>query len=164
MAKIQYGVKPDIFKITLGPFVEFWWCLKRRGPEMCAFGVLGLSCEAPAAPPDRGFARQPESPNVHISGSRPSKTQPKIQRKDPKKREERKKLCREREKDRNFGRSGGGEVRPNLGRTHENLEHPTDTHPHLHTTHLTTTQHTRQHTRQHNTTQHENRSLVNKQV
>ena len=32
-----------------GPFVEFWWCLKRRGPEMCTFGVLGLSCEAPAA-------------------------------------------------------------------------------------------------------------------
>ena len=33
-----------------GPFVEFWWCLKRWGPEMCTFGVLGLSCEAPAAP------------------------------------------------------------------------------------------------------------------
>ena len=28
--------------------VEFRWCLKRRGPEMCTFGVLGLSCEAPA--------------------------------------------------------------------------------------------------------------------
>ena len=24
--------------------------LKRRGPDMCTFGVLGLSCEAPAAP------------------------------------------------------------------------------------------------------------------
>ena len=32
-----------------GPCVEFWWCLKRLGPEMCTFGVLGLSCEAPAA-------------------------------------------------------------------------------------------------------------------
>ena len=30
--------------------VEFWWCLKRRNPSMCAFGVLGLLCEAPAAP------------------------------------------------------------------------------------------------------------------
>ena len=30
--------------------VEFWWCLKRRSPSMCPFGVLGLSCEAPAAP------------------------------------------------------------------------------------------------------------------
>ena len=24
----------------LGLFVEFWWCLKRRGLEMCTFGVL----------------------------------------------------------------------------------------------------------------------------
>ena len=29
-----------------GPFVEFWWCLKRRDPEMCTLRVLGLSCEA----------------------------------------------------------------------------------------------------------------------
>ena len=27
--------------------MEFWWCLKRRGPEMCTFGVLGLSCASP---------------------------------------------------------------------------------------------------------------------
>ena len=33
-----------------GPLVEFWWCLKRRGAQMCAFGVLWLLCEAPAAP------------------------------------------------------------------------------------------------------------------
>ena len=33
-----------------GSFVEFWWCLKRWGPEMCTFGVLGLSCEILAAP------------------------------------------------------------------------------------------------------------------
>ena len=30
--------------------VEFWWCFEGRNPEMCTFGVLGLSCEAPAAP------------------------------------------------------------------------------------------------------------------
>ena len=35
-----------------------------------------------------GATRQPESPNVHMSGSRPSNTT-KIQRKDPKEREER---------------------------------------------------------------------------
>ena len=29
--------------------MEFWWCLKRRDAQMCAFGVLWLSCEAPAA-------------------------------------------------------------------------------------------------------------------
>ena len=28
--------------------VEFWWCLKRRGAQMCTFGVLGLSYETPA--------------------------------------------------------------------------------------------------------------------
>ena len=28
-----------------GLLVKFWWCLKRRSPEMCTFGVLGLSCE-----------------------------------------------------------------------------------------------------------------------
>ena len=28
--------------------VEFWWWLKPRDTEMCAFGVLGLLCEAPA--------------------------------------------------------------------------------------------------------------------
>ena len=28
-------------------YVEFWWCLKRRGPEKCSFGVLGLSCASP---------------------------------------------------------------------------------------------------------------------
>ena len=37
--------------LSWGPFVEFWWCLKRRDPEMCTFGVLGLSCEAPAGVP-----------------------------------------------------------------------------------------------------------------
>ena len=31
-----------------GLLVEFWWCLKRRGAQMCTFGVLWLSCEAPA--------------------------------------------------------------------------------------------------------------------
>ena len=33
-----------------GVLVKFWWCLKRRDPQIYTFGVLGLSCEAPAAP------------------------------------------------------------------------------------------------------------------
>ena len=48
-----------------GLLVEFWWCLKRRGPEMCTFGVLGLSCASPGGQVwwgRRGFTRQPESP------------------------------------------------------------------------------------------------------
>ena len=42
--------------------VEFWWCLKRRGPAMCTFGVLGLSCASPGGPVwwgRRGFTRPP---------------------------------------------------------------------------------------------------------
>ena len=34
--------------------VECWWCLDRRDPEMCTLGVLGLSCETPAAPKREG--------------------------------------------------------------------------------------------------------------
>ena len=30
-----------------GLLVEFWWCLNRRSPEMCTFGVLGLWCASP---------------------------------------------------------------------------------------------------------------------
>ena len=35
------------FSLSLseGLLVEFWWCLKRRDPHMCPFGVLGLSCD-----------------------------------------------------------------------------------------------------------------------
>ena len=34
----------SFFFLSLGgPFVELWWCLKRRGLDMGAFGVLGLS-------------------------------------------------------------------------------------------------------------------------
>ena len=33
-----------------GLLVEFWWCLKRRGAQMCTFGVLGLSCASPGGP------------------------------------------------------------------------------------------------------------------
>ena len=89
------------FCVSLGVLlVEFWWCLKRRGPEKCTFGVLGLSCASSGGPVwwgRRGFTRQPESPNVHILGSRPSKTPPKFHEKTP----------RETHKDQN----GGGRVK-----------------------------------------------------
>ena len=45
-----------LFSLSLGGLlVEFWWCLERRGPPMCAL-------------------QHPKSPNVHILGSRPSNT------------------------------------------------------------------------------------------
>ena len=76
--------------------VVFWWCLKRRGRQMCTFGVLGLLCEVPAAPKPPGF-HTTQSPNVHIWGSRSSKTPPKFNEKTP----------RETEKERNGGGRGG---------------------------------------------------------
>ena len=42
------------FCLSGGLLVEFWWCLKRRDPQMCTFEVLGLSCETLAAPQARG--------------------------------------------------------------------------------------------------------------
>ena len=38
--------------LSWGLFVEFCWCLKRRNPEICTFGVLGLSCASPGGPVD----------------------------------------------------------------------------------------------------------------
>ena len=39
----------SVFFLSLGvrPVEFFWWCLKRWVPEMCTFGVLGLSCASP---------------------------------------------------------------------------------------------------------------------
>ena len=64
------------FSSLSGGFLVEFWCLKCRGPEMCTFGVLGLSCASPGGPVwwgRRGFTPQPKSPNVHMSGPRPSK-------------------------------------------------------------------------------------------
>ena len=52
-----------VFSLNLGGVFE------DREPQMCTFGVLGLSCASPGGPVwwgRRGFTRQPESPNVHI--------------------------------------------------------------------------------------------------
>ena len=53
-----------------------WWCLKRWNPQLCTFGVLGLSCEAPAAAGEGkkaryfglsggGWVRQSPNPQPH---------------------------------------------------------------------------------------------------
>ena len=50
-------------------FVEFWWCSKRQGAQMCTFGVLWLWCEAPAAPKKPGFhttAREPKCAHLRV--------------------------------------------------------------------------------------------------
>ena len=45
-----------------------WWCLEAPWP-LCTFGVLGLSCEAPAAPKPPGFhttAREPKRAHLRV--------------------------------------------------------------------------------------------------
>ena len=92
-----------------GPFVEFWWCLKRRGRQLCTFGVLGLSCEALAAPKPPGFhttAREPE--RAHFKGPGLHKKHQNSTRRLPRERKRTKMRAGEGKKERNFGRSGGG--------------------------------------------------------
>ena len=71
-----------------GPFVEFWWCLKRGSREMCTFGVLG---RAPAAGSGGAAgvlfttAREPKRAHFMVPAF---KNTNKIQRKDPKREKE----------------------------------------------------------------------------
>ena len=44
-----FSLSPSHFlSLSRGLLVECRCCLKRRDPQMCTFGVLGLSCETPA--------------------------------------------------------------------------------------------------------------------
>ena len=62
----------SFFLLSLGgPSVEFWGCLKRRDPEMCTFGVLRLSCEAPAALEDDAMKSTDRELSVGSRISRP---------------------------------------------------------------------------------------------
>ena len=54
------------FSLSGGLLVEFWWCLKHRGPEMCTFGVLRLSCEAPFSCRAEGWIRSSARPVTQI--------------------------------------------------------------------------------------------------
>ena len=143
-------------------FVEFRWCLKCRGPPKCTFGVLGLSCEAPAASGSRsgggrssshswaqsrqGFTQQPESPKVHIWGSRPSTTPPKFNETTPKrgrKNEGKKKseiLGGPAEGGSRGRGSGGGRVGGGLEGAPKFWTHPQKFWTHTAPTHHTTTQ------------------------
>ena len=87
----------SFFLPSLGSLlVVFWWCLKRKDPQMCTFGLSGCRVKPRQLWGRRGFTRQAESPNVHISRPRASKTPPKFHVKTPK----------EKEKERNGGGRG----------------------------------------------------------
>ena len=83
-----FALLVSLWESSRGFFGGVW---KSRGRQMFTFGVLGSRVK-PRRPRSRlGFTRQPGSPNVHMSGSRPSKTT-KIQRERPPEREERMKI------------------------------------------------------------------------
>ena len=55
------------------------WCLKRRGAQMCAFGVLWLSCEAPTRKKRAKFGRSGGGRRVQRRGPKILKTQTKLE-------------------------------------------------------------------------------------
>ena len=56
--------------LSWGPFVEFWWCLKLRDPQMCSFGLSG--CRVKPRRPHQTGARPtlwgPQPSGPHPSG------------------------------------------------------------------------------------------------
>ena len=125
-----------------GLLVEFWWCLKRRGSQMSTFGVLGLSCEAPAAPKPPGFHTTTRDPKrAHLRVSVFTKTT-KFNEKTP----------RERQKERKWG-AGEGEKKAKfwavrwravwrkVWRTHKTQHATRNTQHATHTTHITALHH-----------------------
>ena len=112
---------------------NFGGVIEGLDPQMCTFGVLGLSCEAPAAPKPPGFHTTARDPNQN-SMKRPPREEERMEivAGEGKKRA---KFWAVRRRvsgggGRGVWRRGSQGKRPNLGRTHENFEHT----PHRHTT------------------------------
>ena len=84
--------------------VEFWWCFWKSGNTNVHVWALWLSCETPAAPPDRAGGartRQPEnSKRAYLSA--PALHHQNSTRRPPE-REEKNEFCGEGKKARNFG-------------------------------------------------------------
>ena len=132
------------FCLSLGVFSwNFGGVFEGRRTQMCTFGVLGLSCEVPAAPKPSGFHTTTREPKRAHLRATPQQTPPKFNEKTPRERQkERKWGGRGEKKERNFGRSGGGGSGVGWGRVQtNNTQHNTTTH-----------NNTQQHQPQHNTT------------
>ena len=161
---------PLFLSLTMCLLVVFWWCLKRRGRQMCTLGVLGLSCEAPAAPkPPAGASHVTEaagashdSPRAQtrtFEGSGLQKT-PKFNDKTPRERQKEQKCGGRGEKKSEIlgGPAEGGpaEGGPEEGCPAEGgpVEGPTQHTPttHNNTQHTTHNTHTTTHTHTTNTT------------
>ena len=143
--------------------VEFWWCLKRRDAQMCTFGVLWLSCEAPAARSCGAGGVSHGSPRAQTcTFERPST---KNQREDHPEREERKKFP-ERERKKKSEILGG----PGEGRSRRKAvqgkggPNQTEKHPHMKPHSDTVKQYPRTQTTQHTTTHNKSKSFWPKSV
>ena len=90
-----------------GPFVEFWWCFWRPGPCNVHVRALRLSCETPAAPPDRAAGartQQPENSKRAHFRAPALQTPPKFHERTPRERKKKENCGGRREKKaRNFG-------------------------------------------------------------
>ena len=63
ISRFFFPLPPQFSFFSLcGPSVEFWWCLKRRCPEMCTFGLSGCRVK-PRRPQSRrrGFSDRPRA-------------------------------------------------------------------------------------------------------
>ena len=100
--------------------------MKRRDAQMCTFGVLGLSCETPAAPPNRAAGartRQPEnSKRAHLSVLA-LQTPPKFHEKTPREGRKERILRRDREK------KSAKFWAPHPSAPHRSNPHPSGPHP-----------------------------------
>ena len=96
-----------LHSLSWSPFVEFWWCFRRPEPSNMHVWALWLSCETPAAPPDRAAGartRQPEnSKRAHFTAPA-LQTPPKFHERTPRERKKKENCGGKREKKtRNFG-------------------------------------------------------------
>ena len=140
-----------------GLLVEFWWCLKRRGAQMCTFGVLWLSCASPGGPEAAGVSHDNQrAQTCTFEGPGVQKHHQNSTRRHPE-REEKNEFCggRGKKKERNFGGPWEGRSRgrgvPRKGGPNQTLK-PTPTHETLSETVKLVPTHTDN--TQHNTTQH----------
>ena len=124
-----------------GLLVEFWWCLKRRGGQMCTFGVLWLSCEARSGGAAGVSHDSPRAQTCTFEGPGLQKHNQNSTKRHPE-REEKNEFCGGRGKKKSEilggpgegrsrgravqGKGGPGEGRSQEGRSKPNLE--TNTH------------------------------------
>ena len=136
--------RPPLFSFFLPLLGVVSWnfggVIQGRDAQMCTFGVLGLSCEAPAAPKPLGFYTT--APRAPCTVGTDASNTTKILREEPQRetksengsgRVKKKKseiLGGPAEGWRESRRRRSGGERPNFGRTLENFEHT----PHRHTT------------------------------